>query len=145
MSRRRRGLVLSPLPWTNQPLVLYHGTADLYVSAILSGVDVTRGRSGIDFGRGFYTTTSPDAAWRWATDLATFPWLRARGAAPAIVRFEVSREALSELDVLAFVRGDTGAEDFWSFVWHCRSTGGPHERPINAGWYDVVYGPIAAN
>lgn len=56
----------TPAHWTNQDLPLYHGTLDRYVSSILSGVDVTKGRAHTDFGKGFYTTTVERQARAWA-------------------------------------------------------------------------------
>jgi hypothetical protein len=41
------------------------------------------------------------------------------------------------------VRGDFDAEHYWSLVHHCRLGAADHARPVS-GWYDVVYGPVAA-
>jgi len=51
--------ILYPPPlWSNQDIVLYHGTVDTYVSALTTGaVRVSLGKAGTDFGPGFYTTT----------------------------------------------------------------------------------------
>ncbi len=53
-----------------------------------------------------------------------------------------------------FVRGDYDDVDYWSLVQHCRQSQNAkrgkaevvhdHNGP-NQGWYDVVFGPVAAN
>ena len=131
----------APPPWTNQPLVLYHGTLDIHVAAILTAVDPLRGRRDADFGIGFYTTTLEEQAFRWAERLA---WHRV-GVSPAVIRFEVDRDIFASLDCLWFVRGSRDATDFWSFVTHCRTGGSQHGRRAPGGWYDVVIGPVAAS
>ena len=48
-------------------MTLYHGTSKHSSDDILSnGIDLTRGHRFTDFGRGFYTTPSREAAERWA-------------------------------------------------------------------------------
>jgi hypothetical protein len=124
--------------WHNHPLLLYHGTIDSDVPAILAGVAVERGQPRRDFGRGFYTTTLERQAWAWARERAA---RRSGGrAAPAVVRFRVPRDALAQLDTLYFVRGDPDAADYWAFVDHCRQDRGAH-RP-DGSWYDIVAGPV---
>lgn len=101
--------------WSNPPVVLYHGTFSDAANNILTGVNLAHSRNFLDFGPGFYTTTNLRQARFWSR-------LKAErfGQAPVVVRFMVSRDMLAALDVLAFVRGDPLAEDFWSFVYHCR-------------------------
>ncbi|SPF44208.1 hypothetical protein SBA4_3190003 [Candidatus Sulfopaludibacter sp. SbA4] len=65
------------------------------------------------------------------------------GTKPAVVELVIDRNALATLDTLVFSRGDFYADDFWSFVHHCRSGGTDHRR-TPGGFYDVVYGPVAA-
>ena len=132
-------------PWTNQDLVLYHGTIDTFAAAIVAGPILTsRGRTHTDFGPGFYTTTIRRQAHMWAAQIAaTRP-----GTTAAVVQLVVSREDLAGLDALAFVRGDFHADDFWSLVHYCRQGAIDHGRlpvaPHSASKYDVVYGPVAA-
>jgi hypothetical protein len=66
-------------------------------------------------------------------------------ALPGVVEFRVSRDSLAGLDTEWFVLGNFDAEDFWSFVFHCRSGRSAHGRATNNGWYDVVVGPVAAS
>lgn len=134
----------APGPWTNQPLTLFHGTLDVYTSGIVASVSISKGRTYTDFGKGFYTTTLYRQALSWA-------WTRAQrgrpaGARPAVVRLELERDALADLQTLWFVRGSFDADDFWSLVFHCRSGHSPHARvPPNLPEYDVVVGPAAAS
>jgi hypothetical protein len=75
---------------------------------------------------------------------------------PVMVVYEVDRDALAKQDTLAFVYGVFDAEDFWSLVFYCR-TSGPGSTPWNYGhnriaphdtldgnYYDIVIGPVAA-
>jgi len=135
-------IVYPPLPWTNQDIVLYHGTVDAAVKSIVSGPIQTRlGKTHTDFGPGFYTTTLLRQAHTWAAQIAaTKP-----GTLPAVVELHLPRNGLATLQSLAFVRGDFAAEDFWSLVHYCRSGATDHaRRPLPASYYDVVYGPVAA-
>ena len=136
-------VVFPPPPWTNQDIVLYHGTIDLYAPAIVAGVSVGMGKPYRDFGPGFYTTTLLTQAQTWAAEIAA---TKPPGTAtPAVIKLTVPRDALAELDTLAFVRGDFNADDFWSFVPYCRRGATDHRRggpPYT--YYDIVYGPVAA-
>jgi hypothetical protein len=136
--------MIQPPAWTDQPLVLYHGTIDALAPEVLGGIDVRTGRAFTNFGQGFYTTTSLPMAWRWATHTASRAASRRQKAQPAVIRFSVDRERFVSLDSLGFARGDRAADDYWSLVWHRRTTGGDHGRPVNGGWYDIVVGPVAA-
>lgn len=132
--------VPSPARWVNQDVVLYHGTLKGHVQSILAGVNVALGRRHTDFGRGFYTTTVEQQARSWAWQLSQ----QIIGSAPAVIRFDVSRDELARLDFLFFIRGSFDAEDYWSFVHHCRSVALHHGRKPRKVWYDLVAGPVAA-
>jgi len=130
--------ISQPWPvWTNGPIHLYHGTILSHVQSILAnGIDVTRGSAVTDFGRGFYTTTDEENAGAWSRRRA-----RKWNAEAAVIRLTLSRNALSKLENIVFVRSEVSAVDYWSFVATCRS-GSPH-RPETADFYDVAYGPVA--
>ncbi len=118
---------------------MFHGTTDVFAERIVSGgVRVALGQPNRDFGRGFYTTTAEHQAHVWAARVATL-W---PDASPAVVRLSVPREALAELRTLAFVRGDFHADEYWSFVHHCRK--GAPDHGYRLAHYDVVFGPVAA-
>jgi hypothetical protein len=131
-----------PPNWSNQKLVLYHGT--LYTDAlkIVTRVDISKGRTYTDFGPGFYTTTIFRQAKSWA-------WTRSRRkrrSTFAVVSLEIERDALAGLQALWFVRGSFDADDFWSLIFHCRKGRGPHARTAHTSpKYDVVIGPAAAS
>lgn len=138
-------------PWTDQDLILYHGTHSLFAKAIRAGIDVTLGNPRADFGRGFYTTTVRRQARAWAVRRSAVYELTnpdpSRPPQPVVLRFRIPRSEFAGLETLVFVRGDHQAEDYWSFVQHCRRGGAGHGRPMIAGrggWYDVVAGPVAA-
>lgn len=56
--------------WFDTLLIVYHGcsekAADSLLANGLNAINLTIGRVGLDFGKGFYTTTSPDQAASWA-------------------------------------------------------------------------------
>jgi len=81
------GLLLNvPLRWTNQDIILYHGTTRNRAQQIQeSGANPMLGRERTDFGRGFYTTTSYRQACSWAVNVAARV-----SAAPAIVTITFS-------------------------------------------------------
>jgi len=134
-------IVFPPPLWTNQDVVVYHGTIDTYVGALTSGaVRVASGRTGTDFGPGFYTTTLLRQAHMWAAQIAAAK----PGTAAAVVQYTLKREDLAGLETLAFVRGDFDAEDFWSFIHYCRHGATNHARGGSSIYYDLVYGPVAA-
>jgi hypothetical protein len=124
-------------PWTNQEIVLYHGTLLQHATKIAQhGVDTSFGAPNRDFGRGFYTTTWLDQAQDWAESRAS-----EENFASVIVRLTLGRLELRRLNSLAFVRGARGAQDFWSFVSHCRQKN--QGARATHQYYDVVYGPVA--
>lgn len=124
--------------WTNHPLVLYHGTITPFAAQIHQHIDLNAGRSALDFGQGFYTTTWKEQARVWARKVSTHNDL----APPCIIQFTVDRNALSQLRTLSFVRGAADAEDFWALVYHCRAS--HHHQVHQHNWYDVVTGPVVA-
>jgi len=120
---------------------LYHGTLDIHAASVLRGVQISLGRSNTDFGRGFYTTTVERQALAWAWQLAQ----RRPGTQPAVICFDVDRDALAGLESIWFVRGSFDADEYWSLVFHGRGGAIDHGRPGPDKWYDVVIGPVAAN
>ncbi len=134
---------MTPAPgvsWSNQDIVVYHGTVDTYVAALTGRtVSVSAGKGRTDFGPGFYTTTRFRQAKNWAMKVALGNLI----AKPAVVQFVISRESLGQLETLAFVRGHDSADDLWSLIRHCRSGGTHHGRKEGVRLYDVVYGPVS--
>lgn len=132
----------APSPWLNQPLTIYHGTVKAQWREITrDGVRVGRGRTNTDFGPGFYVTADRRQAEQWAKELSN------RWSDPAVVIWaKVDRNQLASLDCLYFVRGHPNADDYWSFVHHCRAGSGTHNRgSAHPMFYDVVVGPVSRN
>lgn len=137
------------MPWTNGPLVLYHGTTDIGASAISSpsrelphSISLSKGRAKTDFGRGFYLTTVLAQAESWANRL--FRNRRRKPQPPTcavVLRFEVDRNQLAPLLSLCFVT-DSSNSDYWDFVSHCRDELGSHRLQGDRN-YDVVFGPVS--
>jgi hypothetical protein len=70
-------VALSGIPsWIDQDIELYHGTLQVHMASLMIAVDVTRGASLKDFGRGFYTTTIRAKPRAWSQKAANR--LRAR-------------------------------------------------------------------
>jgi hypothetical protein len=139
----------TPRVWNNQDIVLYHGTLDQSADSIVkSGVLLPSNnlltRSDVDFGAGFYTATLRRQAEAWAYVKVGEVQATGQPAAPGVVEFIVSRDDLSGLDCLWFVRNEYDAEDFWSLVFNCRGGRPAHGRTTKNGWYYVVVGPMAA-
>lgn len=127
-------------PWTNQDLVLYHGTTERGANGILTaGVLLTASTRRTDFGSGFYACTSRLQAERWARTRA---FSDAPATRPAVVSFSVERNALADLQTLVFVRAAADADDYWQFITHCRLGNPQHGRRKSEGYYDVVFGPV---
>jgi hypothetical protein len=126
-------------PWTNQNVVLFHGTTATWVPSILTKVDLSFGQAQHDFGRGFYTTTSLPQAMEWASRKA-----RIRRGVHAVIQFSIDRVIMGEMLTLSFVRGDWHSQDYWSLVHHCRATPNAEHMPDGI-WYDLVSGPVSAN
>lgn len=135
-------MTTAPLPWTNAPITLYHGTIERHVASVLNGVDLKFAQPGRDFGVGFYLATLHRQAVEWAKRIADVTRDQ-----PAVVAYQLSRDALASLEALWFVRGEYENEEFWSFVFHCRNASREafhHGRAVNGGLYDIVVGPVAA-
>ncbi|WP_144428101.1 DUF3990 domain-containing protein [Azospirillum thiophilum] len=138
--------------WLNPPLVVYHGTYDEAAAAMMRkgsryshSVDVGVGRPNCDFGPGFYVTTDLGQAREWANiktrRLRASRMSTLHPLVAVVVRFEIDRTALSELDSLVF-QNDGEVFGFWPFVEDCRAgriRAHGREKP-----YDVVYGPVTA-
>ena len=127
-----------PNPWTNQDILLYHGTVNRSALDILDRIDLNKCRPAVDFGLGFYTTTLLRQAEAWAQLKA-----HQSGEPPAVVEFIVKRDHLATLDGLWFVRGTYDAEDYWSLIFHCRMGMPGHGRgAASLSPYDIVVGPV---
>jgi hypothetical protein len=143
------------LVWQNDNLVLYHGCTDrslrsnnpsgISTDALPHGIDLQAGAPGSDFGQGFYTTSWFQQARNWANVRAmqlasAYP---GRTITAIVLRFEMNRNHLAELEALAFTTENSG---YWLFVRYCRNGSTPHARTnCTQEKYDIVYGPLAVN
>ncbi len=147
----------APIPqsWNslNTHMVLWHGCVNTHAQGIeANGIDLSRSRNALDFGRGFYTTTDRGQAVRWARRKhANLSPVDRKVMRPAILEFHVPLNHLAVLQSLMFVRGDIRHEAFLSFVHHCRRSTSvapqTHLHPTHVAprdWYDVICGPLAA-
>ncbi len=142
--------------WKNNDLVLYHGCTagslrpqndrGISVGGLPHCIDLSIGNPRAEFGRGFYTTTWLHQAKSWANRNA---WQhssgrrgrRATSPTAVVLRFEIKRDDLADLEALVFTNQHSG---FWSFVAYCRNGFAPHAR-LNGRQsdYDIVYGPMS--
>jgi hypothetical protein len=140
------------LAWQNDDLILYHGCTDrslhpanptgIRVGTIAHGIDPTVGAQTTDFGPGFYATSSLHQAKCWADVRQARMNKRHPGIKAVVLRFDMKRNHLAELETLVFVTETSG---FWPLVFYCRNQQPPHAR-LNSmqPMYDVVYGPLSA-
>lgn len=122
--------------WNNPDITLYHGTTAPSADSILDRIVASELKDSADFGRGFYTTTNLVQAQLFAS-----PRARRRPKHAAVVKFVVSRDELSRLESLWFVRAASDTKDFWNLVRACVE-GGKSNRGAT-GWYDLVVGPVS--
>ncbi len=155
-----RSLAVAWNPHHHRYSNLYHGCLRKDATAMLaSGISHSVGHADADFGLGFYTTTIRGQAEDWAYLKHKGESLLNRGRPnfqPVVVWLRVPRAELSRLETMAFVRGHYDAEEYWSFVQHCRASIRKtlttpavvhhHERDATGTptWYDLVCGPVAA-
>ncbi|MBI1929590.1 DUF3990 domain-containing protein [Candidatus Poribacteria bacterium] len=138
------------MPWTNGPIVLYHGTEDISASAIRlpsppmnHSINLSYCNPSADFGGGFYTTTNLNQARNWANMRYRRRRFNRRNPAQyaVVIKFEVDRNLLSTLHHLGFVTENSNP-DYWDFITYCRNGRSPHLL-----WgtrdYDVVFGPVS--
>ena len=113
---------------------LYHGTIELFTS-----IDVTKGRSNKDFGKGFYMAVDKSQAIGMMNKKFNEAVRRSKSKDPAqfnkyLYEIKFNREILPELKIKYFVDADM---KWLNFVLECRGKGGlPHD-------YDLVIGPTA--
>lgn len=136
------------MPWTNGPLVLYHGCDDISAASIMTpqppnqhGIQLAYCQALTDFGRGFYTTTNLHQAINWANMRCRLLQRALPLRLATVLRVEVDRNLLARLQMLCFVT-ERSNSDYWDLVHHCRQGLGGH---LLAGQdnYDVVFGPVS--
>ena len=104
-------------------MLVYHGS-----SLKIESPDIHIGRFNLDFGKGFYVTTLPKQAEKWAMRRAVM-----ESKAPVVSVYEFGGE---HLNILAF---DGYTEAWLDFIIKNRSRTPVPETPL----YDAVFGNIA--
>lgn len=104
---------------------LYHGS-----TLAVRKPSLRPGRTNADFGKGFYTTSNPEQAERWAH----IKQEREDAPRSVVSVYEFDESILDQQDLR--IRRFTGADEPWLyFVTDCRKSH-PHA-------YDLVQGPVA--
>ena len=106
-------------------MFLYHGT-----NIQVKEPRILESLRALDFGSGFYTTSSLEQAKKWARAVTK----RRRTGVPTVNRYSFDENASAGLKILKF---DAPSGDWLDFVVANRK-----EQPIFTG-YDLVIGPIA--
>ena len=107
---------------------VYHGSY-----AVVSEIDLTKGRNNLDFGKGFYVTNIRSQAEYWATRTGRFH--KTEGV---VSEFEFYENAFEHYD-LKVLRFSGYTEKWLDFVVLNRDP----KSPIPAHDYDIVEGPVA--
>ena len=104
---------------------LYHGS-----TVVVRKPSLRPGRTNADFGKGFYTTTNPEQAERWAH----IKQEREEASRAVVSVYEFDEAILDSSDWN--IRHFNGSDEPWLyFVTDCRKSRG-HD-------YDLVFGPVA--
>ncbi len=104
---------------------LYHGS-----TVAVRKPSLRQGRQNADFGKGFYTTSNPEQAERWAH----IKQEREKASRAVVSVYEFDESLLDSPDWN--IRRFTGADELWLyFVTDCRKSRG-HD-------FDLVLGPVA--
>lgn len=114
--------------------ILYHGSIELFTK-----IDVSKGRSNKDFGRGFYMATDKGHAIGMMNKKFNEAVRRSKNKSPDqfskyLYEIELNEDILSELKIKYFFEADM---DWLDFVLECRT------KTEVAHNYDLVIGPTA--
>lgn len=107
-------------------LIIYHGS-----TVVVDTPQILQSERLLDFGCGFYTTTSKEQASRWAQKVSVRRQMPEQFI--SVYDFDLS-EAEKDLSVVRFEKAD---ENWLNFICACRSGRGINDI------YDVVLGPVA--
>jgi Protein of unknown function (DUF3990) len=140
--------------WQNDHLILYHGCTDdslqpanpngIAVDSLPTGIQPHAGSPRTDFGRGFYATTWLYQARCWANHRLTVVRRRNATARAVVLKFEMKRNDLANLECLVFQHWKRGS--WLPFVRYCRAGDIPHaSRQLRSQPYDLVYGPVSGS
>lgn len=108
-------------------MILYHGSTEIIVSPKILSTSRT-----LDFGKGFYTTTSAAQATKWIARKLRREGLNTQPGYLNVYEFDENRNR--DLDILHFSKAD---EEWLDFVMSNRND------PQFEHGHDIVYGPVA--
>lgn len=104
---------------------IYHGSIE-----IVEKPEIRESNRTLDYGQGFYTTSSYEQAGAWVRRRMA----EKRASQGYICAYELDEAAMQQMNILSF---DTPTEEWVDFVMKNRTQKGYiHE-------YDIVYGPVA--
>lgn len=106
-------------------MLLYHGS-----NTVVERPEIRENLRALDFGAGFYLTSSREQAAKWAKTVTK----RRRKGAPVLNAYELDQELMKELNILQFQSADASWLDF--------VVANRKERPVN-NIHDLVIGPVA--
>lgn len=136
--------------WWNLILKVYHGTISTCAENIIkNGIILEKGKPKVDFGQGFYTTSSYNFAKSTAKNKAekTNMYYEQELVYPMVLSFEVDEQFFKDLNILKFYRSDVK----WAqFIINNRN-GFDYMKEVGSHFhnlrhkYDIVSGDIADN
>ena len=109
---------------------LYHGS-----NVGIKQIDLTKGRRGKDFGRGFYLSEDRDQAFLMAQRTVA----REESGEPIVTEYEFDESALHQLSGLRVKVFDSYTIEWAEFIMMNRNNRTDHQVHD----YDIVFGPIA--
>lgn len=107
---------------------LYHGS-----NLVIEKIDLSKGRTAKDFGRGFYLSDDKEQAGKMAENV-----VRRKGGETFVSVFDCPDDILESSD-LKILRFDGYSETWIDFIIQNRNNRGL----VQTHDYDIVYGPIA--
>lgn len=129
---------------------VYHGTISTCAENIIkNGIILEKGKPKVDFGQGFYTTSSYNFAKSTAKNKAdkTNMYYKQEIVCPMVLAFEVDEQLIKDLNVLRFYKNDIK----WAqFIINNRN-GFEYMKNVGAHFhnlkqkFDIVIGGIADN
>lgn len=106
-------------------MLLYHGS-----NMVVEKPEIRENLRALDFGSGFYLTSSREQAEKWAKTVTK----RRRKGNPVLNIYELEQDQMKKLNILLFQSADAGWLDF--------VVANRKEMPVK-NIYDLIIGPVA--
>lgn len=116
-------------------LELFHGTIKKFSDNIENGIDLSKSREKLDFGKGFYLTNLEYFAKRWAINISKFHSRRGKKKTrekPVVMKFLADTEGL-DIKIIYFSTPDTD----WGMEIYKQRVVGKDRSDV-----DIMIGPI---